>query len=234
VLSVGGALSGPAGYIRYAGPAAGVIRARHPEVVCTERVADAGRVQAWVVGSGLGTDDAAADVVQRILASDLPVLLDADAITIVAKRPEWLWGRAAPTLLTPHDGEFARIAGPVGDDRLGAARAAAERFGATFLLKGDRIIVASPDGRATTETAGTAVLATAGSGDVLGGLTGSLLAGGVPVHEAAVAAAFAEGLAGRYAAEDGPVSASRLVDALPRAVRTVLASRALSPATEPC
>jgi len=228
VLAVGGALAGPAGYVRYAGAAADAVRAHHPEAVCTERVADAGRVQAWVVGSGLGTDDAARSVVHDLLASDVPVLLDADAITIVAEHPEWVRDRSAATLLTPHDREFARVAGEIDDDRVGAVRRAAEELDATILLKGYRTIVAAPSGATFAEpsvhvvTTGIPVLATAGSGDVLAGVAGSLLAGGLPAHLAGADAAFVHGLAGRYAAAEGPVSASTLVPALRRAVATVL------------
>jgi len=228
LLAVSGALAGPAGYVRYAGPAADAVRAEHPETVCVERFADAGRVQAWVVGSGLGTDDDARQVVRDALASDVPVLLDADAITIVAEHPEWLQDRAAPTLLTPHDREFARIAGSgPGPDRIAAARAAAGKLDATVLLKGDRTIVAAPPSGHGGESVhvnptGSPVLATAGTGDVLSGLAGSLLAAGLPPHEAGAFAAFVHGLAGRYAAETGPVSASTLAVALRAAVRTVL------------
>jgi hydroxyethylthiazole kinase-like uncharacterized protein yjeF len=228
VLAVSGALAGPAGYVRYAGAAADAVRARHSEVVCVDRFADAGRVQAWVVGSGLGTDDAAQDVVRAALASDVPVLLDADAITIVAEHPDWLRDRAAPTLLTPHDREFARIAGSEpGSDRIAAVRAAAEKFDVTFLLKGDRTIVAAPPSAHGGESVhvnptGTPVLATAGTGDVLAGIAGSLLAAGLPPHEAGAYASFVHGLAGRYAAETGPVSASTVAGAVRAAVHTVL------------
>jgi hydroxyethylthiazole kinase-like uncharacterized protein yjeF len=221
VLAVGGALAGPAGIVRYVGPVGAQVLARYPETVCAERFADAGRVQAWVVGSGIGPD--AEHVVRDVLATDLPVLLDADAITIVAAHPSWVQDRVAATLLTPHDREFARLAGEVGADRVGAVRRAAEAFGVTILLKGDHTIVASPES-VHVNPAGTPVLATAGSGDVLAGLAGSLLAGGLPAHLAGAYAAFVHGLAGRYAAADGPVSASRVVSALPSAVHTVLAA----------
>ena len=119
----------------------------------------AGRVQAWVVGPGLGTDDAAAEVVRAVLSTDVPVLVDADGLTIVAKHPEWLHERAergAVTLLTPHEGEFARLVGGDPDevkkslaaDRLGATRRAAAELRATVLLKGSTTLVADPDGRA--------------------------------------------------------------------------------------
>lgn len=220
ILSTGGALSGPAGYVRYAGAARDAVRSAHPEVVSAPSVADAGRVQAWVVGSGLGTDDDAADVVRTVLATDLPVLLDADGLTIVAERPELVRDRAAPTVLTPHDREYARLAGEVGPDRIDAARRAARDLGATVLLKGYRTVIAGPDGGpAYVVKAGVPELATAGTGDVLSGVIGSLLAGGVPPAEAAAAGAFVHGTAGRLAAAAGPVVASRVLDHLPEAVR---------------
>ncbi|MFI5957896.1 NAD(P)H-hydrate dehydratase [Cryptosporangium sp. NPDC051539] len=223
ILSTGGALSGPAGYVRYAGAAREAVRFAHPEVVCSPTVADAGRVQAWVVGSGLGTDDDAVEAVRRILATDLPVVLDADGLTIVSQRMDWLREREGPTVVTPHDREFARLAGEVGPDRLAAARRAARDLGATVLLKGNRTVIAGPDDApAFVVAAGVPELATAGTGDVLSGVIGSLLAGGLPPAEAAAAGAFVHGTAGRLAAEAGPVVASRVLARLPDAVRRVL------------
>jgi hydroxyethylthiazole kinase-like uncharacterized protein yjeF len=222
VLAVGAACNGPAGMVRYAGAAADSVRAAHPEVIVTGSVTEAGRVQTWAVGSGLGTDVAAAATLRRVLASDVPVLVDADALTLLAEHPEWIRGRPAPTVLTPHDREFARVFGPVGEDRVGAARDAARHLGCTVLLKGDRTIVAGRHGEVYVNPTGSAVLATAGSGDVLSGLGAALLAGGVTAPEAAAAAAYVHGLAGRIAGSGGPVSAARLVDALRPAVRTVL------------
>jgi hydroxyethylthiazole kinase-like uncharacterized protein yjeF len=227
VLSTGGALAGPAGYLRYAGEAADAVRAAHPEAVCTDTVDAAGRVQAWVAGSGLGTDDAAAQAVRTVLDADVPVVLDADALTIVAREPSWVADRSAPTVLTPHDREFARLAGEVGSDRIGAARRAADRLGAVVLLKGHHTVVVGPGGGpARVVGSGVPELATAGTGDVLSGLLGSVLAGGfhrgVDPVDAAASAAFVHGLAGRFAARRGPVSASRVLAALPDAVRVVL------------
>jgi hydroxyethylthiazole kinase-like uncharacterized protein yjeF len=222
VLAVGAALAGPAGMVRYAGHAANWVRAAYPEVIVTDSVAEAGRVQAWAVGSGLGTDVPSAAALRRVLATDVPVLVDADALTLLVRHPEWVRDRDAPTVLTPHDREFQRLFGPVGEDRLGAAREAAARLRCTVLLKGDRTVVANERGAAYANPTGSAVLATAGSGDVLSGLGASVLAAGVPAAEAAIAAAFVHGLAGRLAAEEGPVSASRVRDGLRRAVRTVL------------
>ena len=222
ILSTGGAVHGFAGMVRYAGLAADAVRARWPEAVVSEGTpADAGRVQAWVVGPGLGTDERAERVVAEALASDVPVLVDADGLTVLSRHPDWL-RRDAETLLTPHDREFARLAGEVGDDRVTAARRAARELGATVLLKGDATVVAAPNGEALVATAGTPWLGTAGSGDVLSGLAGSLLAAGLPALRAAAAGAFLHGLAGRLASRGGPISAVDVLGALPEASRTLL------------
>jgi len=211
VLSTAGALAGPVGLVRYAGSAANAVRYHHPPVIATEKASDAGRVQAWVCGSGLGTDERAYAELRAVLGAPVPVVLDADALTLLAdaRLADWLRERDAPTVLTPHDGEFQRMfGGAPGDDRVAAAAALAERIEAVVLLKGDRTIVATPDGRAFVNPTGTAALATGGSGDVLAGLLGALLAGGLQAEHAAVAAAYVHGLAGRRAAEEGPVTAA--------------------------
>lgn len=221
VLSVAGACAGPTGMVRYAGAAAEYVKLRHPSVIVTGRVAEAGRVQAWVCGSGLGTDEHAAAELRTVLAAPVPVCLDADALTLLVDgaMADALRARRAPVVVTPHDREFARLAGePPGPDRVGSALGLAAKLNATVLLKGDRTVVAAPDGTAWVNPTGTATLATGGSGDVLSGVLGALLAGSVPPVEAAVAAAFAHGLAGRRAAEDGPVTASDVADALRAAV----------------
>ncbi|WP_127499745.1 NAD(P)H-hydrate dehydratase [Actinoplanes solisilvae] len=221
LLSVSGALAGPTGMIRYAGSAhAEVVRA-HPSVVVAPRVADAGRVQAWVCGSGLGTDDEARTALRSVLATSLPVVLDADALTLLinGQHAEDL-RRDAPLVITPHDGEFRRLAGEAPDpDRVGAALKLASWMRAVVLLKGDRTIVATPSGEVWANPTGTSALATAGSGDVLAGLLGSLLAGGLPPERAAVMAAYAHGLAGRRAAEEGPVTSPDIAAALRATVR---------------
>jgi hydroxyethylthiazole kinase-like uncharacterized protein yjeF len=179
-------------------------------------------VQAWAVGSGLGTDATAEETLRRVLDSDVPVLVDADGLTLLAGHPEWVRDRTAPTVLTPHDREFARVFGPVGDDRAGAARRASAQLGCTVLLKGHRTVVADGE-RVYVNPTGSPVLATAGTGDVLSGLAGALLAApGLSAARAATAAAFVHGLAGRLAAEEGPVSATTLCAALRPAVRAVL------------
>lgn len=217
LLSVAGALAGPAGYVRYAGPNAPEVVAAHPTVVATRSVADAGRVQAWVCGCGLGRDESARATLAQVLAAPVPAVLDADALHLLADGSfeSALARRTAPLVLTPHDGEFHRLTGhDPAPDRLGAARQLAVRAGATVLLKGDRTIVAAPDGAAWVNPTGTPALASAGTGDVLAGLLGSLLAAGLTPVRAAVSAAYLHGLAGRRAAARGPVTAVAVAEAL--------------------
>ena len=225
VLSTGAAVHGGAGMVRYAGGAAEHVRSRWPEAVVTEgKPSEAGQVQAWVVGPGIGTDDAAAGLLRDVLGQDVPVLVDADGLTLLAREPELVRSRTAPTVLTPHDREFERVAGPVGADRVGAARRAAAEMGVTMLLKGNATVVAGPDGFAYVNPTGTPWLATAGSGDVLSGLGGALLAGGVEPALAAALAAYLHGLAGSIAAGGATTSATGVLDALPDALRAVRAA----------
>ncbi|MEO3816932.1 NAD(P)H-hydrate dehydratase [Plantactinospora sp. B24E8] len=217
VLSVGGALAGPTGMIRYAGGARDEVLRHYPSVVATERVGEAGRVQAWVCGSGLGTDEAAATELRSVLAAPVPAVLDADALTLLVdgSMAKWLRQRDAPIVVTPHDREYARLCGEApGADRVEAALRLASWMKATVLLKGDRTVVATPDGRAAVNPTGTSALATGGTGDVLAGLLGSLLAAGLPTDRAALTAAYLHGLAGREAARHGPVSAPDVVAGL--------------------
>jgi len=236
VMAVGGALATGVGMLRFVGAAhpAELVRQHWPEAVVvvaepgdTAALGQAGRVQAWVVGSGLGTDDAAAATVRSVLDAEEPVVLDADALTIVADHPDWLRERRGPTLLTPHAGEFARLCGADRDDvearRLHHVRQAARDLGVTVLLKGSSTLVADPEGRVRVNTAQTAYLGTAGSGDVLTGVCGALLAGGLSTLDAGSAGAFLHGLAGLIAVATpaGPITAMDVVRRLPDAVRGV-------------
>jgi hydroxyethylthiazole kinase-like uncharacterized protein yjeF len=146
----------------------------------------------WVCGPGLGRDTAAA-ALPALLASRRQVVADADALE---GPPERLRGAA---VLTPHAGEFARVFGPPGDDRLAAVRAAAARTGAVVLLKGADTIIAAPDGRAAINASAPPWLATAGAGDVLAGVIAGLLAQGMPAWDAAAAAAWLHGRAAEHA-----------------------------------
>jgi len=228
VLSAEGAVRAGAGMVRYVGPAAvaAEVRAHRPEVVATDgRPSAAGRVQAWVVGPGLGTDAAAAALLDDVLASDVPVLIDADALTLLAGRGSLR--RAAPTLLTPHAGELARLCGTtpaeVEGARLDHARRAVTEYRAAVLLKGYTTVVVGGDGAAAhINGTGSAALATAGSGDVLAGMAGALLAAGLPLVSAAAAAAHLHGLAARLGSTGGaPLSASSIAEHIPAAWRAV-------------
>ncbi|MFF4564557.1 NAD(P)H-hydrate dehydratase [Streptomyces sp. NPDC001435] len=222
VLAVAGALRGGAGAVRYVGPAGDAVIARFPETLVSDRGPHkAGRVQAWVVGPGAG-DDAA--TVAEVLGEDVPVLVDADGLRLADRGA--VRGRTAPTLMTPHAGEAAALLGvsreKVEAGRLAAVRELASRYGATVLLKGSTTIVADAGGGAVRVNAtGTSWLATAGSGDVLSGLAGSLLAAGLSALDAGSAAAYLHGLAGRYAADGAPAGAHDVAEAIPEAWRDV-------------
>jgi hydroxyethylthiazole kinase-like uncharacterized protein yjeF len=244
VLSTGGAIRGGAGMVRLvsARAAADIVRQHWPEAVITvtdptdpaepagpAAVEAAGRVQAWVAGPGLGTDDGAAALLAAVLATPLPVLVDADGLTVLSRRKDLLSRPAgAATLITPHAGELARLLNADHADieahRLASARRAAAELGVTVLLKGSTTVIAAPErGQpAYVNPTGTGWLATAGSGDVLSGLAGAMLAQGVrPAAAAAAAAAFLHGLAGRVAAAGAPIGAGDVLEAIPEAVRRV-------------
>jgi hydroxyethylthiazole kinase-like uncharacterized protein yjeF len=217
VLCTGAAVAATSGMVRYAGSAAQQVLSHWPEVIAAPSASATGRVQAWAVGPGLGTDDVGATALWFALETDLPVIVDADALTILAAHPDLITGRRAPTVLTPHAGEFARLAGsPPGTDRVAATRKLADHLGATVLLKGNITVIAEPGGRVYLNPAGQSWAATAGSGDVLSGIIGALLAAGLPAGEAAAAAAFVHARAANLSAADpgprpAPTSASRIL-----------------------
>ncbi len=240
VLSTGGAVRAGAGMVRFvsAAEAVGAVRAHWPEAVLTlvdpadpgAAIGSAGRVQAWVAGPGLGTGEEAVALLRAVLATQVPVLVDADGLTVLAAHRDLLSLRppGAPTVLTPHAGELARLLSGNPDtieaNRLESARRAAAELGVTVLLKGSTTVIATPDPDAPVlvNPTGTPWLATAGSGDVLSGIAGALLAQGVePAQYAAAAAAFLHGLAARLAARDAPIGAADLLTTLPDAIRLV-------------
>lgn len=217
ILCTGAAVAATSGMVRYAGSAHGEVVSHWPEIIAAPDLGSVGRVQSWVVGPGLGTDEDGARALVFALESDLPVIVDADALTILSVHPELLQNRTAPTVLTPHAGEFTRLAGhPPGADRVAAARGLADAFGATVLLKGNVTVIADPGGPVYLNPAGQSWAATAGSGDVLSGVIGALLASGLPPVDAAAAAAFVHARAAGLSALDpgprgAPTSASRIL-----------------------
>ncbi|MFW0784398.1 NAD(P)H-hydrate dehydratase [Gordonia sp. CPCC 206044] len=225
ILATGAAVAATSGMTRYVGTAADEVVSHHPEVVAASSLDDAGRVQAWVVGPGMGTDDDALGVLRAVLATDLPVLVDADGLTMVARHPELVTARTAPTLLTPHAGEFARLAGAdVTDDRLRDVTDLAARWQVTVLLKGRITLVADPTGSVLGNDAGASWAATAGAGDVLSGIAGALLAAGRDPLRAGAAAARVHARAAQLAARGAPIGASDLLRAVRPTIRELTAS----------
>jgi hydroxyethylthiazole kinase-like uncharacterized protein yjeF len=193
-------------------------------------------VQAWVVGPGIGTDDVGKSLVAQVLSADVPVIVDADGLTILSQHREVLAGREAPTVLTPHAGELARLLqldaaarADIEARRLHYARAAATEFGVTVLLKGSTTVVASPVGWTRVNPTGTPWLATAGSGDVLSGIVGAFLASGLAPLDAASCAAYVHGSAARLASArhgaHAPIAAGDVATSLTDAFREITSSR---------
>lgn len=233
VLCCTAAVCSGVGMVRYVGPPTptALVRATVPEAVTGE-----GQVQAWVVGPGLDVaaqGESAArqlEVAGRALASDLPVLVDAGGLDLI-------WGRrVAPTLLTPHAGELARLLTRLGEREVTReevqaapvqhAREAADATGATVLLKGSTTLVVPPSGSGRpvrSQSDAPAWLATAGAGDVLAGLAGTLLAAGLEPLDAASLAALVHGVAADAANPGGPLRAMAVAHGIPGTVAALLA-----------
>lgn len=233
LLACTAAVSAGVGMVRYVGTPAPEQLVRHavPEVVF-----GTGRVQAWVIGPGLDITSrkagakAQVEVAEEALASDLPVLVDAGGLDLVHGR------RSAPTLLTPHAGECARLLSrlarrkrPITPDEVKAAplwhaRRLATLTSASVLLKGSTTLVVSPDADAPVyaQRDAPAWLATAGAGDVLAGLVGALLACGLEPTAAGALGALVHGVAADTANPGGPVRARAVADAIPATVARLL------------
>jgi ADP-dependent NAD(P)H-hydrate dehydratase / NAD(P)H-hydrate epimerase len=181
---------------------------------------DIRRYRAVAVGPGLGRDDRAQAAARRLVAeAPIPIVVDADGLNALAADPSPLRVRHAagfPTaVLTPHAGEFERLAGhAVGDDRIADARTLAAQTAAIVLLKGPGTVIATPDGRAFVNPSGGPALATAGTGDVLTGVIAGLLANGADPVEAAVSGAYVHGRAADVAGTGDDLVAIDLIEAL--------------------
>ena len=187
------------------------------------------RATALAVGPGLGVEGQTRAAIRRLAReATLPLLLDADGVNAFAGEPEALRERRAPTVLTPHPGELARLlaipTAAVVEDRVAAARSAAERSGAVVALKGQLTAVASPDGLVALNPTGNPAMASGGTGDVLTGVLGALLGQGMDAFDATCLAVFLHGLAGDLAVERLGVEAlpaSDLLAELPAALRAM-------------
>jgi ADP-dependent NAD(P)H-hydrate dehydratase / NAD(P)H-hydrate epimerase len=222
VLCSRGAMAAGAGMVRLGPPGepaatwpTEAVRMHLPRQRWAEPFLDAAaKCKAVVIGPGLGTDPGTAEEIRAVVAAaPMPVVVDADALTALgdlSAARELLGRRSAPAVLTPHDGEYARIAGrPPGADRLAAARRLAAATGAMVLLKGALTAVAAPvDAGPDVLLSGSGLpsLATAGSGDVLSGIIGAFLARGLPAHEAAALGAHLHGRAAGLGPAQGLVA----------------------------
>jgi len=233
VLGVEAALHTGVGMLRYVGPqrAADFVLHRRPEAVT-----GAGRVQAWLLGSGVDPDhldDETREGFSAAASSGLPLVLDAGALSL---REE----ATGPVVLTPHFRELAGATGQdvddVAADPAGAAARAAERWGSTVLVKGHRTYVASPGGTRLVAASAPSWLATAGAGDALGGVLGALVATHADevaddpeaLARLAATAAVVHGLAAARASGGGPLTVLGLVHALPATIAEMLARREAS------
>ena len=239
-LAVAGARAAGAGMVRYASRSTSLaegVATRFPDVVVAEDPSHLGadsRVTGVAVGPGWGTDDAAEHALHEIMHLDVPVVIDADALRVLARDVTPLMDRQDAgriSVITPHEGEFAALGFSIGEDRLDAARHAARTLGCVVVLKGPGTVIATPEGEAHIDVFGTAQLGTAGSGDVLTGLLGGMLAAerardaSMSTSRAGLIAAAAvglHGLAGRLAGDSGrPVTASDIAGFLPDAIARV-------------
>lgn len=180
------------------------------------------QMDAVLVGPGLGQSEGTLAVVRAVLEkAECPVVVDADGINVLSAHRDLLRGRKLPTILTPHDGEFARLGGVIGEDRMAAAAALAEELGCTVLLKGhETCITDGTDG--FLNPTGNPGMAVGGSGDVLAGAITALLGAGLPPLEAAACGAWLHGAAGdRCAAELGQYGMlpTDMLSALPRLMK---------------
>jgi NAD(P)H-hydrate epimerase len=184
---------------------------------------------AAVLGPGLGTSGGAVAAIRAVVAgARLPLVRDADGLTAFSGRARALARRRGPTVATPHPGEAGRLLGrparDVQSDRLAAVRRLARTSGCCVLLKGEASLTATPDGRVVVNPTGSALLATAGSGDVLAGVVAALLAGGLRAEDAAAAGAWLHGAAADRLAltlGDAGLLAREVADAVPRARRAL-------------
>lgn len=180
------------------------------------------QMDAVLVGPGLGQSEGTLAVVRAVLEkAECPVVVDADGINVLSAHRDLLRGRKSPTILTPHDGEFARLGGVIGEDRMAAAAALAEELGCVVLLKGhETCITDGTDGY--INPTGNPGMAVGGSGDVLAGVITALLGAGLPPLEAAACGAWLHGAAGdRCASELGQYGMlpTDMLSALPRLMK---------------
>ena len=179
---------------------------------------------AVLIGCGLGRSAESDALTRNLLNIDKPIVLDADGINTLQDHTDLLQNRAAPTILTPHEGEFLRI-GDLTAGREGSAAAFAKAHGVTLGLKGHRTVIASPDGRLAVTPTGNSGMAKGGSGDVLSGMILSLLGQGTDPFDACCAAVYLHGLAGDLAAAEKTeyaMTPTDMIEKIPEAYKEIL------------
>lgn len=180
------------------------------------------KLDAVLLGCGLGQSEGTFAVVKAVLEqAKCPVVVDADGINVLSAHKDILRGRAYPTVLTPHDGEFARLGGVIGEDRMASAKALAGDLGCIVLLKGHRTCITDGD-TGYRNTTGNPGMAVGGSGDVLAGILVSMLGQGLPPLEAAACSAWLHGAAGDLCAREigqYGMLPSDMLNALPRLMK---------------
>ncbi|MBW4023350.1 MAG: NAD(P)H-hydrate dehydratase [Proteobacteria bacterium] len=200
-----------------------VLRATEPGLIVSEaslaELLDDERRRTWLCGPGLGLDRAR-EALPQLIAAGRQIVADADALGACAGQPDRLRG---VSVITPHGGEFAKLFGPPGVDKLAAARAAAARIGAVVVLKGADTVIAAPDGRAAINHNAPPSLATAGSGDVLAGIIAGLLTQGMEAWKAAAAGVWLHGEAATLV-DPNPGGAGLIAEDLPDGVARAMAS----------
>jgi len=197
LLAALAAQRGGAGYVTLAGKGTGGTAALVRRDGRLRDILDDARIGAVVIGPGLGLDRAGADQLRRAMESGRPLVLDADALAILAERG--LRRIAGEPVMTPHEGEFAKLFGVLPGSKVERARAAAAASQAVVVLKGADTVVAAPDGRAAISRPASGWLASAGTGDVLAGLIAASRARGLAPFDAACAGAWLHGRAGELA-----------------------------------
>ncbi len=226
ILAATAAVRATPAMVRYVGNLRDMVVTSVPEVVVSAQVAETGRVQCWVVGPGRGTDSVALSEFLELLNRPEPLVIDADALTLLAQSHDAqkaLQARNSFTLLTPHEGEFQRLQA-LSEDRLSSVRNLAHRYGCSVLLKGRRTIV-SDGSRVDVVNAESSWAATPGSGDVLAGILGAYIARAaaqnISLYDAAVRAVILHARASYESAitpaGEAPTSASRIAEAIPLA-----------------
>ena len=228
ILTSGAAVIATSGMVRYSGSATQQIALHWPEVITTPTLEENGLVQAWIIGPGIGMSNNTKKTTNFLFKSDKPLIVDADALSIIAEDINLILERNSPTIITPHLKEYKRFTGHLfGVDRVAAARSLAKSLNVVVLLKGKITVISEPYGVTYINNSDHSWSATAGSGDILSGIIGALLSSGLTAIQAAVTATFIHTKAACIAASSSglhsvPTSASHIISCIKPAITSIL------------